>query len=213
MNLSQQTRSWRYAEEFPLENPVLARARQQAERQGAEPVAPSVASLLTVLAASTGAEHAVEIGGGCGVSTVALLLGLRTGSALTSIDIDAAHSQTTRELLASAGLDKNHRVRVITGDAADVLPRLSVSSYDFAFIDAGSEQAEQFTYDALALLEPGGLLVLHDPLAGGSVAAPVARDPRTVSLRRVLTDVAACTQDVHVSLVFAGSGLYLVYKK
>lgn len=213
MNTNQQIRSWRYAEEFPYETPSLTQARQQAERQSAAPVAPSVASLLTVLAASTGAEHAVEIGTGCGVSTVALLLGLREGAALTSLDIDAAHSQLTRELLAEAGLDKNHRVRIITGDATDVLPRLSAASYDFAFIDAGADQAEQFTYDALALLEPGGLLVVHDPLAGGTVADPVARDARSVSLRRLLTDVAACVDDVHVSLVFAGSGLYLIYKK
>lgn len=213
MNTHEQTRSWVYAEEFPQENPVLIQARKNAERLGASGVAPSVASLLTVLAASTKAQHAVEIGTGCGVSTVALLQGLPAGAALTSIDIDSTRSQATRTLLAASALDKNHRVRVITGDAADVLPRLSAGSYDFALIDAGAEQAEQFVYDALALLEPGGLLVLHDPLAGGSVASPTARDAVSVSLRRVLTDVAACTDDVHVSLLFAGAGLFLVHKK
>lgn len=213
MNTQEQARSWVYAEEFPLEAPAVASARAGAERLDAAPVAPSVASLLTVLAAATKAQHAVEIGCGAGVATAALLTGLAPGAALTAIDIDATRCQTTRTLLAAAGLDKSHRVRVITGDAAEVLPRLSEASYDLAFIDAGSQLAEQLVYDTLALLEPGGLLILHDPLVGGAVANPTARDAVTVSVRSVLHEVAACTADVFVSLVHAGEGLYLVYKR
>lgn len=213
MNAQELARSWAYTEGFPTESAVLTRARQAAERLDASPVTPSVASLLTVLAAATGAEHAVEVGCGAGVSTVALLTGLRRGAALTAIDIDSTRCQATRSLLTGAGLGSTHRVRVITGDAAQVLPRLSANSYDLAFIDAGAEIAEQLVYDALALLEPGGLLLLHDPLAAGVVANPTARDAVSVSLRTVLTEVAACTDDVHVSLLHTGAGLFLVYKK
>ncbi|MFW0180662.1 O-methyltransferase [Rothia sp. P5766] len=206
-------RNWVYAEDFPREVPVLELAREQAERLDAAPVAPSVAALLTILAATGKAQHTVEIGCGAGVSTVALLSGLPAGTSLTTIDIDATRSQAVRSLLSATGLEQSHRVRVITGDALQVLPRLSPGSYDLALVDAGPELADQLVLNALALLASGGLLILHDPLAGGAVASPTDRDGVTVTLRSVLHDIAACTEDVFVSLLYVGSGLYLIYKK
>lgn len=206
-------RNWVYSEEFPREAPVVQVAREQAELLDAAPVAPSVAALLTVLAATSKARHAVEIGCGAGVSTAALLAGLPAGAALTAIDIDATRCQAVRSLLSATDFEQSHRVRVITGDAMGVMPRLSPGSYDLALVDAGPELADQLVLGALALLAPGGLLILHDPLAGGAVASPTERDEVTVSLRSVLHEVAACTDDVFVSLLYVGEGLYLVYKK
>lgn len=206
-------RNWVYSEEFPHETPVVEVARKRAERLDAAPVAPSVAALLTLLAATSKARHAVEVGCGAGVSTAALLTGLPRGAALTAIDIDSTRCQAVRSLLSATDFEQSHRVRVITGDAVDVLPRLSPGSYDLAFVDAGSELADQLVLNALALLARGGLLILHDPLAGGALASPTERDRVTVALRSTLCEIAACTNDVFVSLLYVGSGLYLVYKK
>lgn len=213
MSAQEQLRTISFIEDFALEPAVVAQARLKAESMDAAPVAPAVTSLLTVLAAASGAAQAVEVGCGAGVTTAALLTGLRKGAAFTALDIDSTRCQATRTMIAAAGFDHSHRVRVINGDAGQVLPRLSAAAYDLAFIDAGSALAEQLVYDALALLQSGGLLILHDALAGGSVGDPTARDAVTVSVRTVLRDVAACVDDVFVSLVHAGAGLYLVYKK
>ena len=204
---------WAFTEEFPTEDQLLKDARAESVRLGAVPVSPATASLLTLLAASTAASNVLEIGTGAGVSTLALLDGMLPSSALTTVDIDRSRVQAAKSLIDQHRDVRKHRVRTITGDVADVLPRLSAGSYDLIFVDAGVEVCEYSAYQALALLKNGGLLILNNALNSGSVAQPAARDEVTVALRRLIHDIAECTSDVHVSLVHAQQGIFLIYKK
>lgn len=204
---------WAFTEEFPQESDDLRAARRAAQSLGADAVSAQVASLLTVLAATKNAQNVLEIGTGAGVSTVALLEGMQPGTAMTTVDIDASRIQRARTIIMDSRLGKNHRVRTITGDAQQVLPRLSTGSYDLALVDVSSSVTELTVYQALALLKAGGLLVVHNALNAGSVANPAARDETTAAHRRMINDIADCTDDVYVSLLHAESGVYLVYKR
>ena len=201
-----------FIEEYPRQSELMQQTRAEGEHSGVSGVSAPVASLLTVLAAVSAAQNTVEVGTGSGVSTLALLEGLPEGSALTTIDIDSTREQTAKEAIKAAGFDKTHRVRAITGDAAHVLPRLSENSYDLAFIDADAEHFEHYVYECLALLKTGGLLIVHDALNNGAVASPTARDEVTNSHRSVLNSLREI-DDIFVSLVHAGLGLFLVYKR
>lgn len=201
-----------FCEEFPFEDAVMQQAREHSARLGVQAVSPSVASLLTVLAAVSGAQQAVEVGTGSGVSTLALLRGLPRGAALTTIDIDSTREHFAREGVNAAGLDRTHRVRAITGDASTVLGRLSEGSYDLAFVDADAENFEHYVYECLALLKQGGVLIAHDALNSGAVASPASRDYVTQAHRSVLRSLQEI-DDIFISLVHAGEGLFLVYKR
>lgn len=201
-----------FCEEFANEDAVMRQAREHSARLGVRAVSPSVASLLTVLAAVSNAQQAVEVGTGSGVSTVALLRGLPQGSALTTIDIDSTREQLAREAIKASGAESTHRVRAITGDASAVLRRLSEDAYDLAFVDADADQFETYVYDCLALLKSGGLLIAHDALNSGSVASPTTRDAVTQSHRSVLNALRDI-DDIFISLLYAGEGVFLVYKR
>ncbi len=204
---------WSYTESFPCEPAIIHTAREAAEILGAQPVSAHAASLLTLLCASSRAENVLEIGTGTGVSTLALLQGLRAQAALSTLDIDSSRSQKARELVQRSGWEGDRRIRTIVGAAQRVLPRLSAQSYDLIFLDLIPELTEFCVYQALALLQQGGLLIVNDALNAGAVANPAQRDPVTAAHRRVLQDVQECRDDVFVSLLHARQGLYLVYKR
>ena len=127
--------SWSYAEDLPAEDEVLLHARERSFELGVTPVGPGVGAVLTVLAAASKAQTAVEIGTGAGVSGVCILRGLGPHAVLTTIDVDVEHLKAAREAFQEAGSPAN-RTRTISGRAGDVLPRLTDGAYDLVFIDA-----------------------------------------------------------------------------
>ena len=56
--------SWSYAEDLPAEDEVLLRARERSFELGVTPIGRGVGAVLTVLAAASKAQTAVEIGTG-----------------------------------------------------------------------------------------------------------------------------------------------------
>nr|WP_239478745.1 O-methyltransferase [Rothia sp. ZJ1223] len=201
-----------FCDEFPVQDALAVQAREHSARWGVRAVSPAAASLLTVLAAISGARQVVEVGTGSGVSTLALLEGLPAGATLTTMDIDSTREHLAKEAIKAGGFDLTHRVRAITGDASGILRRLSENSYDLAFVDADAENFAHYVYECLALLKPGGLLIAHDALNSGLVASPATRDTITQNHREVLTALREI-DDIFISLVHAGEGLLLVYKK
>jgi predicted O-methyltransferase YrrM len=134
-----------------------------------------------------GARAAVEIGTGAGVSSVWLLRGMQAGGVLTSVDVEAEHQRLARETLADAGYPPA-RVRLIGGNASDVLPRLTDGGYDLVFCDTRPRDYAGYLGEALRLLRPGGVVALGSVLRG-RVAEPGARDADSVALRQLLAQV------------------------
>lgn len=203
--------SWSYAEALPLEDDVLARARERGHELGVTPVGTGAAALLTVLAANSGARTAVEIGAGVGVSGVSLLRGFSAQTVFTTIDVDVDHLSAARQAYVELGVPAS-RTRTISGRARDVLPRLTTSAYDFVFIDADKPSVVDYVEHGLRLLRPGGMLVLHDALDADKVPLPAVRQPSTVAARqagRLLRE----NDDVVSALVPTGSGLFLAVKR
>ncbi len=142
------------------------------------------AAALQVLAAATGARHAVELGTGTGVGTLSLLRGMAPDGVLTTIDAEPEHQRLAKLSIAEAGRTPA-RVRFIAGRALDVLPRLSDSAYDLLVCDAGAPEALDYLPSALRLLRPGGVIAYVGALAGGRVADPGAREPEVVAAREL----------------------------
>ncbi len=194
----------------PEDAPLLS-ARQRAREVGAASVDASTGAALRVLAALSGARHAVELGTGAGVSTLWLLRGLRSDAVLTSIDSEPEHHRLARLTLAEAGVP-NGRVRLIAGRALEVLPRLSDGGYDLVLCDASAPEAVDYLPAAMRLLRTGGVVVFARALLGGRVADPTARDPESLAAREVARAVRDEPRLVP-ALLPVGEGLLVAVKQ
>lgn len=175
--------SWAYAEEFVPEPEVVSEARRRGVEFGAAtPVGTGAGAVLRVLAASVQARHVVEVGTGAGTSGLWLLAGMPDDGVLTTIDVSAEHQRAAREAYAAAGYP-TQRTRVITGAAAEVLPRMADGAYDLVLVDADKGGYPTYVEHAVRLLRPGGVLAVDNMLWHDAVADPAARDATTTTLR------------------------------
>lgn len=193
------------------EDAVLLAARQRAREVGVGAVDEVTGAALRVLAALSGARHAVELGTGAGVSTLWLLQGLHREAVLTSIDAEPEHQRLARQALVEAGV-RSGRVRLIAGRALEVLPRLSDGGYDLVLCDASSAEAVDYLPGALRLLRVGGVVVFAGALADGRIADPSARDPEVLAAR----DLARAVREeprLVPALLPVGAGLLVAVKQ
>lgn len=116
--------------------------------------------LLRLMAASSGAHHALEIGGAYGYSAIWIGLGLReTGGRLISIEFDPARARTASDNVRRAGLADI--VSVVPGDAFKEIPKLP-GAFDFVFLDAWKKDYKRFFDLVLPRLSPRGLILAHN---------------------------------------------------
>lgn len=198
-----------WTENYVTEPEAIRAARHASMEHGVEPVTPAVGSYLASIVAITGAQSIVEIGTGLGVASQWLLHG--NGDAnLTTIEKDVDHLQTAKDLMVSAGI-ASARVRVISGEASEILPRMNEGTYDLVLVNATSKGVLDSVRHALRLARTGGLVVVTHALGGGHVANPAKRDTVTTELRTVLGDYAV---DAHVraTLVPVGDGVLTLVK-
>jgi predicted O-methyltransferase YrrM len=115
---------------------------------------------LRVMAASTGARQALEIGAAFGYSAIWIGLGLRqTGGRLTTIEFDAARARKAADNIRRAGLADV--VTVIAGDAFKEIPKLS-GEFDFVFLDAWKRDYKRFFDLVVPRLKPRGVFLAHN---------------------------------------------------
>lgn len=201
--------NWMFANEFVPESEVGTKARALSLEHGIEPVALAIGAQLGLIAAATGATNIVEIGTGLGVSGLWLLSGAPLAT-LTSIDEEFEYHELARTLFTEAGYPSS-RVRLITGRALDVLPRMNENSYDIVVIDGDPKQLLENVEHALRLVRIGGTVLLPHALWRGEVADPVKRNALASAFRAVLNEVNS-SDAVIAALSPAGDGLLQVTK-
>jgi caffeoyl-CoA O-methyltransferase len=115
---------------------------------------------LRLMAASSGATRALEIGGASGYSAIWIGLGLReTGGRLTTIEYDPARARLLTENIRRASL--SDIVTVVAGDAFKEIPKLT-GDFDFVFVDAWKRDYKRFFDLLFPRLRPHGLFLAHN---------------------------------------------------
>lgn len=131
-------------------------------------------------------ERVLEVGTAVGYSALFMKECLPETSRIATIEKVEMRLVKARENLRK--YDKEGNIRLVEGDACEVLKRMAEEgeTYDFIFMDAAKGQYLNFLPDILALLEPGGTLVsdniLHDCDVIESRYAVTRRD-RTIHSR------------------------------
>ncbi|MEA9986055.1 MULTISPECIES: O-methyltransferase [Subtercola] len=201
--------NWKYAEDIVAEPAVIALARAHSIELGVEAVSPGIGAQLAVIAAATAAKSIIEVGTGVGVSGLWLLAGAPLAT-FTSIDTEVDRQQSARAAFISQGAAAN-RVRLITGRANDVLPRMNEGSYDLVLIDADPESVIEYVEHGLRLARVGGTVLVPHALWRDRVADPVQRDDTVADFRSLISEITQSSA-VITALSPIGDGLLQITK-
>lgn len=209
MTVSDNDANWKFTEDLVTESDAIAEARAFSLELGIDTISPATGAQCSVIAASSGAKQIIEVGTGVGVSGLCLLAGAPAAH-LTSIDTEVDHQQHARTFFNQAQISAN-RVRLITGDAGDVLPRMNENTYDVVFVDADPLSVIEYVEHGLRLARPRGIVLVPHVLWRGRVANPAQRDETATGFRTLLREISASSA-VLSAVSPVGDGLLQIIK-
>lgn len=199
------------------ETPLLRQLRDETARhpESQMQIAPEQGQFMALLVRLMGARKALEVGVFTGYSSLVVATALPDDGRLVACDVSDAYTQVARRYWEEAGV--THKIDLRIGAAEETLDALiadaaEAGTFDFAFVDADKTGYNAYYERALALLRPGGLLVLDNMLRGGRVANPDDTDAgtRTIqALNRKLRDDAR----IELSLLPLADGITLALKR
>jgi predicted O-methyltransferase YrrM len=191
---------------------ILAGLRRYASDHNVPVLRPDSASLLATLTALKAPARILECGTAIGYSAI-LMAKAAENARIETVEIDPDAASEAKKNVALAGL--SDRIRVILGDAAEVLRALN-GPYDMIFLDSAKGQYLHMMEDVARLLSPGGLLVADNCIFYGKVFDEPASAPhkhRTiVANMREFIRLATCGNDFRGTLLETGDGMVLAVR-
>ena len=192
----------------PDNSALCERVGEEARERGVPVIRREAESFLRMMLALKKPERILEIGTAVGYSTLIMAENTPDDCIITTIEIGEEDAGRAEENFREAGIFD--RVRLIVGDAADVLPKLD-EKYDFVFLDASKGQYLKFFNEVRRLLSPGAVVVSDNVLQGGDVLKSrfiIEQRDRTVH-RRMRDFLFAITHDEEftTSIVPVGDGM------
>ncbi len=177
-------------------------------------IAPEQGQFMALMARLLGARLALEIGTFTGYSALAVAQALPPDGRLIACDVNPDWTAIGRRYWAEAGIAD--RIDLRLGNAVETLAALrsapEAGRIDLAFIDADKTNYRRYYEDCLALVRPGGLIMIDNVLWGGSVADLSVTDADTEAIR-ALNSVLHADERIDLSLVPIGDGLTLARKR
>jgi caffeoyl-CoA O-methyltransferase len=154
---------------------------------------------LRLLAVTSGAKRALEIGAASGYSAIWMGLAMReTGGKLVTIEYDKARAAQAAANIKKAGL--SDVVQVISGDAFAEIPKVA-GTFDFVFCDAWKRDYQKFFTMVFPRMDKGGLFLGHNVIN--------KRDEMADFLKTIHTSPAVLTSIVAPS----GEGVSITLKR
>lgn len=201
---------------LPDEPAVLARLREETsllEAAGMQ-IGWDQARFMTLLLRCADARNTIEVGVFTGYSTLVTALALPDPGRILACDINREWTNIALQYWHEAGVADKIDLRI--GPAADTLDEIlsdgQDESYDFAFIDADKTGYDGYYERCLALLRPGGVIVIDNALWDGSVADSANNSEDTQAIR-ALNEKVSRDPRVEAYLAPVGDGVYLAWKR
>lgn len=198
------------------EDPLLRQLRKETARMpnAQMQIGPEQGQFMQLLAKAIRARSYLEIGVFTGYSSLAMALALPRNGRIVACDLNEQYLKIARRYWARAGVTSKIDVRL--GPALKTLDNLrkaaKAKSFDMAFIDADKSNVGNYYERVLALLRPGGLLLIDNVLWDGKVIDAKVRDKDTRALRAIAKK-AGRDQRVDVSMLSLCDGLLIALKK
>ncbi len=172
-------------------------------------IGPEQGAFMSLLAAVSGAQRALEIGTFTGYSALCIARGLQTGATLTCLDQSGEWTQIAQRFWQRAGVAD--RIELRLGDARETLQTLvneGGAPFDFVFIDAYKSDYENYSDVVAPHLAPNALVIFDNMLREGRVAQPPLTHPDDISIDALNTRLANDPR-LETVLIPVGDGLLL----
>lgn len=199
------------------EHPLLKTLREEIAPRNLPDMclAPEAAQFLSLLVSLISARYILEIGTFIGYSTLSMAMALpKNEGKIIACDSSKPWTDLAQEYWKKAEVANKIELRL--APALDSLTALLADKhrqpFDLIFIDADKLNYLEYYEKALALLRPGGLIVIDNVLRQGTVADPLVTD-RGTEVTRELNKRIFKDERVSISLVPIGDGLFLAQKR
>lgn len=177
-------------------------------------IAPEQAQMMFVLAKTVNARLALEIGVFTGYSALAVAQALPPDGRLIACEINEEFAETARGYWKEAGVDRKIELRI--GPATATLDALISDGYtnafDFVFIDADKTSYPEYYERCIALLRPGGLVLVDNVFRGGEVTDE-SSDDDAVQATRQLNERVSSDKRVDACIVPMADGITIARKR
>ena len=171
-------------------------------------------AFMTLMAKLIGAKRAIEIGTFTGMSAIAVAQALPQDGELICCDVNEEWTAIAKRYWAELGLADRIALRLapaeLTLDA--LIDNGDGGSFDLAFIDADKTGYDTYYEKCLALMRPGGLILLDNMLWHGAVADPTNDSDDTLAIR-ALNEKISKDSRVESCLVSIGDGVMMARKR
>ncbi len=200
---------------LPERSPFLQELRNKSamEESYAPIVTRDTEQLIVTLLALTKPKRVLEIGTAVGYSSILMAENLPDDSEIITIERYKKHAEIAVDNIFKAGYE--HKIRVIEGDAADVLAWLD-PGFDFVFLDAAKGQYIEFLEEIMRLLNIGGTLLSDNVLFHGMTGNDgniIRRKITIVKRMRMYLEEITSDPRLETSIIPIGDGAALSVKR
>ena len=180
---------------------------------GGMQICPEQGQLMRLLAGLVGARRAIEVGVFTGYSALCVALALPEDGELVACDVNEEWTAIARRYWSEAGVARKIRLRLAPAlETLDALLRDGRGGeFDLAFIDADKTSYGSYYERCLALLRPGGLVLVDNVLWSGKVADEDDRSEDTVALRAFNAKLSGDSR-IELCMLPVGDGLTIARK-
>ena len=170
---------------------------------------PTLGALLRHIVLMLQPQRILEIGTFSGYSTIWMAGALPEGGRIDTLEINDEMEPLIREGFARAGV--TDRVRLVIGDALDILPMID-ETYDLVYIDGNKREYVAYYQSVIDLVRPGGWILADNVLWDGQVAVGDPRSQQTRSIQ-AFNDLVAGDERVENFILPLRDGLNIIRKK
>jgi predicted O-methyltransferase YrrM len=170
--------------------------------------------LMQVLARLSGARRYLEVGTFTGTSALVMARALPDDGLVVACDVSEEWTAIARRYWAEAGVA--HKIDLRLAPALDTMEALLAGgaggSFDLIFLDGDKKEYDAYYERSLALLRPGGAVLVDNVLWGGRVIDPSAEDADTAAIRALNLKIRDDPR-VIAALVSVGDGLTVAVRR
>jgi caffeoyl-CoA O-methyltransferase len=193
-----------------LVSELRARTEEVAGQMAMMQIGDDQARFMEILARSTGAQRAIEIGTFTGYSAYAVAKGMGPNGRLLCCDVSEEWTAVAREFWEKAGVADRIELRI--SPAIETLKGLPDEEvFDLAFVDADKTGYVDYFRQLVPRMKVGGLILADNTLQGGRVADPKVDDESVVAIRS-FNDTVLAEPNVVAALLPIGDGVTVIQK-
>lgn len=150
----------------------------------------------------------LEIGTAIGFSAINFSKYLSENGRIDTIEIESLRVEQALENIEKVGV--SNKIRVMEGDALDILPYL-VEKYDVVFIDAAKGKYNEFFEHAKRLCRKGGYIIADNVLYKGMVQSDYNKHKQRTAVNklRLFIDTVLNDEKLESELLDIGDGLMI----